>query len=200
MMERKNEWEVGGFQFGSEKDVELAKTEQEKIAYLEKRIQYDHPESVLSVYNKAVENRIFQTPVGFQFLQRLHDFLSQKGLGEQAKSIPLYQVYSYDPKEEVRTHTAKRRVQPSQYRELRSKLRKSVILNLLLLLMVAAMFAITLTSDHPNILNYEKVLTNRYAGWEQELTEREKAVRERERALHMGDTSDMQPEDGAVRE
>lgn len=198
-MERKSEWEVGGFQFGSEKDVELARTEQEKIAYLEKRIQYDHPESVLSVYNKAVENRIFQTPVGFQFLQKMHDFLIQKGLGEQAKSIPLYQVYSYDPKEEVRTHTAKRRVQPSQYRELRSRLRKSVILNLFLILMVAAMFAITLTSNHPNILNYEKVLKNRYAGWEQELSEREKAVREKERALHIENISDAQPQDGTAR-
>lgn len=185
MMERKSEWEVGGFQFGSERDVELARTEQEKIAYLEKRIQYDHPESVLSVYNKAVENRIFQTPVGFQFLQKLYDFLAREGLGEQAQSIPLYQVYSYDPKEELRRHTAKRRVQPSQYRELRSRLRKSVILNLLLLLMVAAMFVITLTGDHPNVLNYERALTNRYAGWEQELTERERVVREKERALHI---------------
>ena len=35
-MERKAEWEVGGFQFGSEKDVELAKTEQEKIGFMEK--------------------------------------------------------------------------------------------------------------------------------------------------------------------
>ena len=184
-MERKAEWEVGGFQFGSEKDVELAKIEQDKIAYLEKRIQYDQPESVLSVYNKAIANKIFQTPIGFQFLQKLHDFLTEQGLADRASSIPLYQVYSYDPQEEVAVHTAKRRVQPSQYRELRSKLRRSVILNLLLIVMVVAMFVITLTSNHPNILNYERVLTDKYAGWEQELTERENAVREKERALQM---------------
>jgi len=32
-MEQKEEWEVGGFQFGTEKDAALAKTEMEKIAF-----------------------------------------------------------------------------------------------------------------------------------------------------------------------
>ncbi len=144
-MERKAEWEVGGFQFGTEKDAELARNEQDKIAYMEKRMRYDHPETVLSVYNKAVENRIFQTPVGFQYLQKLHDFLTEHALAERAESIPLYQVYSYDPHEEVKNHTARRRIQSSQYRELRSRLRKSVILNIVLIVIVIAMFAITLT-------------------------------------------------------
>ena len=33
------------------------------------------------------------------------------------------------------------------------------------------MFAIALTSDEPNILNYERALVNKYSAWEQELTE-----------------------------
>ena len=48
-MEKKAEWEVGGFQFGSEKDAALARGEQEKIAYLEKRLRYDDPESILLI-------------------------------------------------------------------------------------------------------------------------------------------------------
>ena len=74
---------------------------------------------------------------------------------------------------------------PSQYRELRARLRRSVILNIILVLLVIALFIITYTGKNANILNYEKVLTNRYAGWEQELTEREAAIREKERALHL---------------
>ena len=58
-----------------------------------------------------------------------------------------------------------------------------MILNVFLVLLVIAMFAITLTGKNPNILNYERALTDQYAGWEQELTEREAAVREKERAL-----------------
>ncbi len=184
-MEKKEEWSVGGFQFGTEKDMELAKAEQGKIAFMEKRMRYDQPESVLYVYHKAIENGIFQTPVGLQYLQKLYDFLAQNGLGERAESIPLRQVYSYDPREEIKPRIARKRVQSSKYKELRSKLRKSVILNILLVLMVIAMFIITLTGKNPNILNYEKKLTDKYAGWEQELTEREAAVREKERALRI---------------
>ena len=185
-MERKVEWEVGGFQFASEKDAKLAKTEQDKIGYLEKRMRYDRPESVLSIYNKAIEQRIFQTPVGFQYLQSLKDFLMEHDLGEHARGIPLYQLYSYNIKEEVEQHVARKRVQSSQYKELRSKLRKSVLLNIVLVLLVIAMFAITMTGKTENILNYEKAVTDRYASWEQDLTEREAAVREKESELRIG--------------
>ena len=61
----------------------------------------------------------------------------------------------------------------------------SVLLNVLLVLAIAAMFMITLRSDNPNVLNYERALTDKYASWEQELTERERAVREKELELQM---------------
>ena len=61
----------------------------------------------------------------------------------------------------------------------------STILNVVLALAVAGMFAITLKSDNPNILNYEKQILNKYASWDQELTEREQAVREKERELQI---------------
>ena len=38
-------------------------------------------------------------------------------------------------------------------------------------------------SDNPNILNYKQVLTNQYASWEQNLTERENRIREKEQEL-----------------
>ena len=69
---------------------------------------------------------------------------------------------------------------------MRSKLRKSVLLNIVLVLLVIAMFAITMTGKTENILNYEKAVTDRYASWEQDLTEREAAVREKERELRIG--------------
>ncbi len=59
----------------------------------------------------------------------------------------------------------------------------SFILNILLVIALCAMFTISLKSDNPNILNYKKNLTNQYASWEQQLTERENAVREKEKEL-----------------
>ena len=49
--------------------------------------------------------------------------------------------------------------------------------------LIVAMFAITFTSKNPNILNYRQAITNEYSTWEQELTEREKVIREKERQL-----------------
>lgn len=188
-MDKREEWKVGGFLFGSKTDAELARTEQEKIIYMEKRMQYDHPESVLTIYNRAIENRIFQTPVGFQYLQEVLAFLRENGLEDQARSIPLYQVFDHRAQEKPRG-VAQRKVQPSRYSSLRSSLRKSVILNIFLIILVIAMFVITLTGKNPTILNYEQKLQNRYAGWEQELTERENAVREKERELSLGTGED----------
>ena len=54
---------------------------------------------------------------------------------------------------------------------------------ILLAVLVAGMFLITLKSDNPNILNYKQVLTNQYASWEQNLTERENRIREKEQEL-----------------
>ena len=59
----------------------------------------------------------------------------------------------------------------------------SVILNVLLVMAVAAMFSIALRSNNPNILYYERAITNRYAAWEQELTDRERVVRQKEAEL-----------------
>ena len=45
------------------------------------------------------------------------------------------------------------------------------------------MCAIASGSDNPNIINYRNAIVNEYASWEQELTEREKAVRRKEAEL-----------------
>ena len=48
------------------------------------------------------------------------------------------------------------------------------------------MFVITLRGSTPNVINYKIALTNQYAAWEQELTQREKAVKEKEQELGIG--------------
>ena len=62
-------------------------------------------------------------------------------------------------------------------------LRLSLFLNILLVVAVSAMFYIAMTGEHPNLLNYERTLVDKYAAWEQELTEKECELRERERQL-----------------
>ena len=48
--------------------------------------------------------------------------------------------------------------------------------NIVLIIIVIAMFAISLTSGSTTILNYETKIINKYEEWEQELDEREAAL------------------------
>ena len=47
----------------------------------------------------------------------------------------------------------------------------------------AAMFVVAIKADNPNMLNYKTAVLNEYSEWEQELTQRENAVREKESEL-----------------
>ena len=55
-----------------------------------------------------------------------------------------------------------------------------LILCITLLLCVLGMFYVNSTINSPTILNYEEKLIDKYSSWEQELTEREAAVKEKE--------------------
>ena len=66
------------------------------------------------------------------------------------------------------------------------KLFISTLVNVFLGFLVLAMFVITLRGSTPNVINYKIALTNQYAAWEQELTQREKAVKEKEQELEIG--------------
>ncbi len=58
-----------------------------------------------------------------------------------------------------------------------------MFINVVLMLLIALMFYISMTSTNPTALNYERAVQNKYAEWERELSERESAVREKEREL-----------------
>ena len=54
-----------------------------------------------------------------------------------------------------------------------------MVTSLILLISVVSMMLLAATSDNVNILNYENKLIDKYSSWEQELEEREQAVKER---------------------
>ena len=56
------------------------------------------------------------------------------------------------------------------------KLNISIWINVILAILVIAMFVIANTGNNPNILNYENAVINKYAEWEQELRERENRI------------------------
>lgn len=178
--------EMGGFDFYTARDVKLAEAEQRKADYLEERIDYTQPESILYVYDQAIHEQIFRTPVGILYLKKLQDYLLKQPQidQEKIKPIPLYDIYAIDQQtKEDPNNPSPRTIKKREAAVTRFQI--SVVLNVLLVLAIVAMFVISLSSDQPNIFNYERVLQDRYASWEQELSEREQAIRDIELELKM---------------
>lgn len=183
-MAEKGEWVVSGFQFLTEQDAKQAQAEVEKIQKLEEKLDYKNPNMVLIVYNKAIENRLFKTPVGYEFLRKLQKLSKDNpAVKEEVQNIPVTNVFQLRDSTAPIVEKIKASKKPvKKKKELFSK-NTSIMLNVVLLLLVAVMFWISTTGSNPTVLNYEKNLQNKYAAWEQELQERESTVREKEREL-----------------
>ena len=179
---------VGGYRFYTEKDAQLARAEEKKIEYLEAGIDYSSPESIRFVYEKTIHERLFKTPVGIRYLEKMRDYLLSRPEIDPADvvDIPLY--ITFDGSVRERTNPARERVVPSQKKDReKSRFTVSVILNILLVCAIIAMFYISFSSDQPNIVNYERAIQDKYSSWEQELTEREQIIREKERELKLSE-------------
>lgn len=182
MDKKEEELVVGGYRFGTVADAETARMEEKKVANLEQHLDFHRPQDVLLVYNRAIENRVFMTPVGMSYLHKVQGQLIKCGVPhEKIRPIPLYATFSNKTEynRSIRNSMAARGQRP----EFKGRFITSVSVNILLALALTAVIVLTLRSDVPTILNYRTNLINEYSEWEQELSEREQAVRKAERDL-----------------
>ncbi len=181
-MADRNDFCVDGYRFASLEDAEQAQIEKKKAAYFESKLQEKNAQGIMAAYDKILDEKVFTTPIGWEYLRYLQDKLRALGVEQQVRPIPVY--ISFPDEDHAKAAEAKARPTQKKDQEKRGpRVSVSVILNLLLLLLVIVMFVITLDSNNPNILNYKKVITNEYAAWDQELTERENRIREKEAEL-----------------
>lgn len=177
---------VDGYRFGSYQDAGLAEEEQKKAEYFKGRVTGRNAKNLLAVYDKILDEKVFQTPVGWEYLKSVQEQLRASGVPEDMiRPIPMYVTFSHMTGDELDRSEVRQRIRPSRKKKKTDKFKISLIINLLLAILVAAMFMITLNSDNPNILNYKKVVVDQYASWEQELSEREQIVKEKERELQI---------------
>lgn len=175
---------VDGYAFSNKMDAELAETEGKKVEYLRKHLDQGNPDTILALYNKAVKERLFKTPVGTDFLKELQVYLIESAdvPVSEVEPIPMFQNYSGEIA--VYGKNARQRIANAPTpKEKIPLLTLSIIFNIVLVAAVIAMYVITLKADQPNIINYETNLLNKYSYWEQELTDREAVIRETEKKL-----------------
>ena len=174
---------VGGYDFLSELDAQKASLDLSKIKVLEERVKASRPNDIKAVYEKAIENKIFKSPIGWQYLARLREKLYASGFSEE-ELIPIPIPVSLTRHSAFENLSIQQRIKPD-VRDSKADFKRlfPYILNIFLLIIVIAMFIIASTGDSDNILNYKRNVTNRYSSWEQDLTQREKVIREAEKKL-----------------
>ncbi len=178
---------VNGVKYSSPHDAAAAKEEIKKIEYIKSRMNFNNPAEVFAIYDKMIDNRLFVTPSGFEFLFEIRRFLEESPAidNETIRAIRTDSLFTQRAKNEARAES-RPAPEPDLKKELkntRAGYRTSVIINIFLVILVIAMFAIALNSDNPNILNYKNAIENEYSEWEEELTERENTVRQKEKQL-----------------
>ena len=177
---REDDLVVGGYRFATIADAETARMEIKKVENLEQKLDYRKPQNVLLVYNRALDNRGFLTPIGLSYLQKMQRDMQKWGVpADKIRPVPLYGTFSNKTarNKEIRESVANR------HPEYQGRFVTSVLINVVLVFLVAAMVAIAWNSDQPNIINYRQAVVNEYSEWEQELSEREQKLREAQRKL-----------------
>ena len=182
--ETRREYTVNGFLFGSKEDVELAEQELSTVKFIDGKIQGRNSDTIMSVYQGAIERKMFRTPVGYAYMHDLQKKMASMGVRpDDIPGVPLYQVYNSKLDDELkprRTFTVPKRKKKSAIIRMNRNL---IIVNVILVILIIALFAISLNGSTPTILNYKNAIENEYASWEQDLKERENAVRAKEREL-----------------
>ena len=199
-------YNIGGYIFEDENKAKKAAKELKTVEYILGQIKDADEKGVLTVYKKFLNQRLFSTEIGMSFLSQLRQNLVSSGAFTE-EDIPL--VYSLDESDRTSKESPSTTVQSKDNEEKleeKPKVKKKkadksfvsgddhlkelkrlklinrilLILCITLLLCVLGMFYVNSTINSPTILNYEEKLIDKYSSWEQELTEREAAVKEKE--------------------
>lgn len=189
MSDKKEKNIVNGFAFFSEAEAEQAQKEVEGVKFIKEKLDMDKPEMVLQIYNKMVRQNLFETAVGYSYLKDLQEYLQSIPFIKKEEILPIPVQHPILEEQMRKNRVSSKQKQAEQAKEryinidYKNRYRMMRGIAVVLIICVAAMFAISATSGSPTILNYEQELINRYAEWEEELSEREAWIMEREAEL-----------------
>lgn len=193
---------VSGFTFENPTLGEEALKEQEAIEYVNKQLDFNDTNKLLTLYNQMIRRRMFHTQVGFSYLKSIQDYLMKSDVDPQdIEAIPVIIDYNntspendnkdisnnnknnIDKADIKKVDQSENNKFKNREKRLISKVNKYqklavtfIVISVILVATVVFMFVIANTSSNPTILNYEEVLQNKYSAWEQDLQRREREI------------------------
>lgn len=208
-MSNDNKDVIDGFIFEHEAEAAQAAKEADGIRYVKEKTDMNDPKMVLQIYNKMIRQNLFETAVGFAYLKELQEYLEVSpyilkdeilpiSVSHKALEESIRKKLKIPEKPQKETEEAEKKAREKQEQGYQKKYRITLFFTIILAVSIAGMFLITANSNNLNILNYENEIINRYAQWEQELIEREEAVKAKETELGIAvtETDLAEPEQG----
>ena len=179
---------VGGYEFATKEEAQLAKDELNAIKYLSQKTNSKDPKQVYSLYNKIIERKLFSTHVGMNYLKNLQTFLykSDEIPNDKIQPIPINaetqgEINIRRERSEFKSELRDMSVKVAKYK---NNFTRVMIINVVLIIIIIAMFVILNTSSNPNIINDEGNIQNKYSQWQEQLQSQEESLNARENALN----------------
>ncbi|MBE5912537.1 MAG: hypothetical protein E7274_00560 [Pseudobutyrivibrio ruminis] len=197
-------YNIGGYIFDDENKAKKAAKELKAVEYILGQIKDSDENAVLTVYKKLLNQRMFSTEIGMSFLAQLRQNLLDSEVFTPEDIPPVYSLeeppkdvtpeektedtnsFSDEKVSKAKKEKADKKVvakvtnDSSEIKRLKAINKVLLIFCIALLLCVLGMFYVSTTINSPTILDYEEKLIDKYSSWEQDLTEREEAIREKE--------------------
>lgn len=180
------QYKVDGYLFDSEEMARQAKREADGVRYIREKTRMNNPDVIMKLYNRLLDQEMFETEVGIAFLRELQEYLETIPYikSEDIRPIPVRGRYDDAPEQNRPVRRKKREIAVDPEKE-EIRYRKAFHVALFFCVVLSAaiigMFTIThLSGNSVTILNYEEKLIDKYEEWEKELSEREAEVKLRE--------------------
>ncbi len=173
---------VDGFVFPSEKEAQIAQKEKASIEVIRQKLPQGDGRALYELYTKMIERKMFQTMVGYSFLHEMRRrLIDEFGYEEeQLLTILLPRRMDYD-----RVNELNRGAMETKLEEMMLTKKRMSIVVAALAFMVLAMFVLAAVNPNVGYINTENKVLNKYAAWQEELEQREKAVKEKEDQLNL---------------
>lgn len=178
-MEKGKTYTYQGFTFGSEAELAEAKKEAEVVAYIRSQADLGNVKTVIKLYNRLIEKGTLVTTLGIAFLQELRSRALESGMVAESslRELP----------EAVKPETLQAEKKPSKDRKLmeyyKEKSKRLTFTVVVLCIVIVILFAIRLFGTASPFTDYEQKVLNEYAGFKEELTEREEQLHQWENTL-----------------
>ena len=170
-MEKERVYTYQGFTFRSEAELAEAKKEAEVVAYIRGQADLSNVKTVVKLYNRLIEKGTLTTELGITFLKELRSRAIDSGVVAESslESLPTVEKKKPEPPKVV----SKDRKLMELYRE---RSRNLAIVVAMLCVVIVVLFAIRLFGTASPFTDYEQKVLDEYAGWKEELTEKEEAL------------------------